>query len=65
EQLIAAVKLVSLEDVQALFVELAAEDKLARVVVQLRGTEFKDAKFADFNQQKKVVSIDEFHQQKL
>lgn len=65
EQLIAAVKLVSLEDVQALFVELAAEDKLARVVVQLRGTEFKDAKFADFSQQKKVVSIDEFHQQKL
>ena len=65
QQLIDAVKVVSLADVQALYSDLNTEGKLSRVVVQLRGTEFKDAKFAEFSQQKKVASIDEFHKTSL
>ncbi|QQX79498.1 insulinase family protein [Shewanella sp. KX20019] len=65
QQLIDVVQVVTLADVQALYGDLNSEGKLSRVVVQLRGTEFKDAAFAEFKQQQKVASIDAFHKKSL
>lgn len=64
-KLIAAVKNVTLADINGLYQSSVSANNYGRVVVQMRGTNFKDKPFTDFEKVEQVVNIDAFHSKSL
>ena len=69
-KLISAVKLVDFEQVNRLYQSLVSADGFGRVMVQMRGTKFKNEAFVEFKSQEsnkveQVTNIDEFHAEQI
>lgn len=59
DKLIAAVEVVSLDDIKAFYAETMLNPKAARINVQLRGTKYQDKPFAKLPNQLKVTDVAE------
>lgn len=60
---IAAVEQVRLADIQQFYQQTMMSKNAARLSIQLRGSKFKDAEFANIAKQQKITSIARFQQQ--
>ncbi len=64
-KLVQAVKTVTREDIIKLYHELLAQEHFGRVMVQMRGTNFKDQAFVEHKDAKQITDVNDFHQAQL
>ena len=64
-KLVQAVKAVTREDIINLYNELLAQEHFGRVMVQMRGTNFKDQAFVEHKDAKQITDVNDFHQAQL
>ena len=64
-KLVQAVKAVTREDIIKLYHELLAQEHFGRVMVQMRGTNFKDQAFVEHKDAKQITDVNDFHQAQL
>ena len=63
--LIAALEALDMDDVNAFYQALVSGKKFGRVVVQMRGTEFKTESFAKYESAELIDDVNDFHQSYL
>jgi protease-3 len=64
-QLIAAVKKARLQDIHSLYESIVTGKDYGRVILQMRGSLFKNKAFIEFVKAEKVIDLDRFHKKYL
>jgi len=63
DNLIAAINEVKLEDITSLYQALLTGDDFGRLVLQMRGSKFNEAPYAEFKSAVQITDVNAFHQQ--